>query len=259
MTNHKAISNRLDKYNESIQAAINHGVKYYIDEDAAVLGGAPARFACGFGYTLWSVDFQLSAMSRGVARVNNLAGRPTAVRQFWVPDASGGAANPGPHARAPFPAAPFIADFIGTGADTAAAEIDLDVEAHAFLSAYGLYDVASGGALRRVALVNLRLYNATASSDDRGSEAFTLTVPDSTKTVTVQRLHADKGVAAMGFDYDGPAGNVSWAGEQWSYKVDNGKGHYTTGKKVEETVTVKDGKAVVNVPNSEAVIVFISS
>lgn len=258
MTNHKAITNRLNKYNESIQAAINVGVKYYIDEDAAVLGGAPAIFSCGFGYTLWAVDFNLMAMSRGVSRVINLAGRPTAVRQFWVPDASGGKKNPGPHARAPFPAALFVADFIGMGDDTAVANIDLDITERPYLSAYGMYD-AAGGDLLRVALVNMRVYNGTSATADRGSEDFTVAVPDGVASVKVQRLHAGLGVAAMGFDYAGATGNVSWAGEQWSYKVDAGKGHYTTGSVEEETVTVSNGNAVVNVPNSEAVIVFIKS
>ena len=61
---------------------------------------------------------------------------------------------------------------------------------------------------------------------------------------------------ALGYDIGGSDANVTWAGEQWSYKIDNGKGHFPHGKQ-EETVQVKKGVAEVKVPDSEAVIVWI--
>ncbi|ETS78543.1 hypothetical protein PFICI_10605 [Pestalotiopsis fici W106-1] len=254
MLNHYTITNRLANYSESIQASKAMGLPYYIDEDAAVLGGAPPQFQSGFGYALWAVDFNLLCMTRGVARVNNLAGRPSASRQFWVPDDSAVDTNTGPQVRAPFPAAAYVADFIGAEGDTAVQEIDLG-EDRPYLSAYSAYDNASG-ALLRLALVNLRLYNGTLGGE-RGSEDFNVTLPAGVTSVTVRRLHADLGAAAQGFDYAGPTHNVSWAGEQWSYSVDLGKGHYTTGSPVMETINVDDGVATVNVLNSEAVIVYI--
>ncbi|KAH8682003.1 hypothetical protein BX600DRAFT_492108 [Xylariales sp. PMI_506] len=266
MLNHSAITSRLTHYAGSIASSQNASLPYIMSEDSAVLGGAPIHFQGGFAYTLWAVDFGLACMSRGVARVANLAGRPSAQRQFWVPDDSA-PANPGPQVRAPFPAAPFLADFIGgsDAADTAVAEIDLDAETHPFLSAYAVYNTtttssSSSSSLSRVALLNLDLYNATAAvaaGRARTSKAFAVAVGDGVTSVTVRRLHADLGVAAMGYDYAGPASNVTWAGEQWSYAIDNGNGHFVTGAAETETVAVTDGVATIVVPACEAVIITV--
>ena len=249
MTNHSAITSRFSKYAPSLKASQAHKVPYAIDEDAAVLGGAPITFASGFGYALWAVDFNLVAMSRGVARVNNLAARPSADRAFWCPDNSAAPKSPGPQVRAPFPSAIFVADFLGKGENTAVVEVDTKKD---LLSAYAAYDAKK---LQRVALVNLRLYNGT-EKETRGKMTFDVSVGN-VQSVKVQRLQADLGVAAMGYDFAGSKGNVSWAGEQWSYKLDGGKGHKTNGKAEESTVKVVNGVAAVDVPDSEAVIVFV--
>ncbi|KAH8900635.1 hypothetical protein GQ53DRAFT_740620 [Thozetella sp. PMI_491] len=77
-------------------------------------------------------------------------------------------------------------------------------------------------------------------------------------SVIVQRLHADLGDAAMGYEYGGAANNVSWAGEQWAYKLDDGHGHFINGVVESEMLSVlSNGTAIVNVPNSEAIIVYI--
>ncbi|KAL3961225.1 hypothetical protein ACCO45_002748 [Purpureocillium lilacinum] len=115
MINHTAITKRFGPYTPSIKATHDRKLDYAITEDSAVLGGAEIHFSDGFGYTLWAVDFNLAAMARGVARVTNLAGRPNAKRVFWTPDNTGGKPSPGPQVRAPFPAAMFVADFVGKG------------------------------------------------------------------------------------------------------------------------------------------------
>ncbi|KAK6843624.1 hypothetical protein PG987_004484 [Apiospora arundinis] len=118
-----------------------------------------------------------------------------------------------------------------------------------------MYDTRQNGKLERVALVNLRLYNGTQTpSDKRGVETFRVPVPQGVKSVKVRRLHADRGAAAMGYDFGGREHNVTWAGQQWSYSIDQGKGH---GKVVEDEVKVQNGVAAVQVPDSEAVIVFV--
>lgn len=251
MTNHSAITERFKVYAPNLKASQSKNIPYAIDEDAAVLGGAPITFAGGFGFTLWSVDFNLVAMSRGVARVSNLAARPSADRAFWCPDNSGGPNSPGPQVRAPYPAAIFVADFIGKG-NVAVTEIDTKRD---LLSAYAAYDSGSKK-LQRVALVNMRLYNGT-KTDKRGKETFKVQVGKGIQSVKVQRLHAERGVGAMGYDFGGSNSNVSWAGEQWSHSLDQGKGHYTTGKVEESTVKVTNGVASVDVPDSEAVMVFV--
>ncbi|KAK8124773.1 glycoside hydrolase family 79 protein [Apiospora kogelbergensis] len=255
MLSHRAITERLQtRYGASIAKSREAGLPFVMSETAAVLGGAPLTFMSGFGYGLWAVDFGLACMARGVSRVANLAGRPVAGRVFWVPDETGGAKNPGPQVRAPYPAAIFLADFVGK-TPGAVKELDLGVKDHPYLSAYAMYDAQQGGKLGRVALVNMRLYNGTRTpGDKRGVETFRVPVPQGVQSVKVRRLHADHGAAAMGFDFGGREHNVTWAGQQWSYSVDQGKGH---GKVVEDEVKVQDGVAAVNVPDSEAVIVFM--
>ncbi|UNI23789.1 hypothetical protein JDV02_009587 [Purpureocillium takamizusanense] len=253
MINHTAISERFGPYLPSIKATRDRKLDYAITEDSAVLGGAQIHFSGGFGYTLWAVDFNLAAMARSVARVTNLAGRPNAKRVFWTPDNTGGEPSPGPHVRAPFPAAIFVADFIGKRSPSAVKEIKTQGD---LTSAYAMYDEKSG-TLRRVALVNMRLYNGTASTN-RQRLSFQVNVGSGVKQVKVRRLRADKGVAAMGYDFGGPSNNVSWAGEQWSHGVDFGKGHFRTGKVEEHVVKVdNNGVALVVVPDSEAVMLLV--
>lgn len=251
MINHTAITTSLDLYNPGIKASHDEEITYAITEGAAVLGGPPVEFSGGFGYTLWAVDFNLAAMTRGVSRVANLAGRPNARRVFWTPDETGGEESPGPHARAPFPAAVFVADFIGKDVDTAATEVETEGD---LTSAYAVYDEEKGE-LQRVALLNMRLYNGT-DGEERGEHTFEVEVGE-VEEVKVRRLHADRGVAAMGFDFGGEKSNVTWAGEQWSHDVDLGKGHFLGEGTEEEDVEVKEGVASVVVPDSEAVMVMI--
>jgi hypothetical protein len=255
MINHKAIVDRFAMYAPSMEAARSQGIAYAITEDAAVLGGAPTSFSGGFGYALWAVDFNLAAMARGVSRVTNLAGRPSAKRVFWVPDGSAGEANPGPHVRAPFPAAMFVADFVGMGGPEAVKE--LVIGGADLLSAYAMYDDETRR-LERVALVNMRLYNGTSSGEqERPKETFQVAVPDGVKSARVRRLRADLGVASMGYDFGGPEHNVTWAGEQWTYAVDQGSGHFPSGGVVEKMIEAQAGTVTVVVPNSEAVILFM--
>lgn len=152
--------------------------------------------------------------------------------------------------------------------EVAVHEIDLGTAAHPYRSAYAAYSSGAGGhggheggKLQRVALLNLRLYNGTAAAEQgtrRGSEAFRVPVGEGVEAVEVRRLHADLGAAAMGFDHSGPAHNATWAGEQWSSRVDGGRGHFARGRGQEvETVPVRDGVALVEVPDSEAVMVSV--
>lgn len=253
MINHTAITDMFKSYEPSIKASHDAGINYAITEDAAALMGGQIEFSCGFASTLWAVDFNLAAMSRGVSRVANLAGRPNAKRVFWAPDDSGTKnGSPGPQVRAPFPAAMFVADFVGKEGGSAVAEVDVKDN---LVSAYAMYD-EDRGELQRVALVNMALYNGTETGKKRNVPTFDVEVGKA-KEVKVQRLHADKGVAAMGYDFGGKDSIVSWAGEQWSYKLDHGKGHFPGLVKEEDTVEVEDGVASVPVPDSEAVIIFL--
>lgn len=67
-------------------------------------------------------------------------------------------------------------------------------------------------------------------------------------------LRADAGAEAAGYDVD-PSQNIPWAGQQWSYKADQGKGHRSGNTST--TLQVINGQATVPMRDSEAVIVSL--
>ncbi|KAL7622188.1 hypothetical protein AAE478_007691 [Parahypoxylon ruwenzoriense] len=254
LMNHKAITNLFAGYLKSMNAVQpadgGDGVSYILSETgSSTVKGVTLQYTSGFGATLWSVDFQLTALSRRIKRVVD-SGRPIAKQGSWTPDNSGN--NGGPAVRSPFSANIFVADFIGKDKPRNVVEVLPNEE---YLSAYVAYDDGSKKA-DRVALVNLKAWDK-ASNQARGHHTFAVPVAQGTDSVKVRRLHADLGVWATGFDLGGTKENVTWAGEQWTYKVDQGKGHFVTGKLEEQTVKVQDGKALVNVPDTEAIIVYL--
>jgi hypothetical protein len=233
-------------------------IPFVISEGADILGGAPLTYAGGFAYTLWAVDFNLASMSHGFARVSNLAARPHCDRAFWTPDNSAGDFSPGPQVRAPYPAAMFVADFLGKGNSSSVVELDTDSD---LLSAYAMYDTGSKDRdLVRVALCNLNMYNGSSNHQSpRGTQTFELPMPDHITNVTVRYLRADLGVGAMGYDFGGSTNNVSWGGEQWSHDIDQGKGHLTTGQVEEDVLNVTSGKVSVDVQDSEVAMVIVAA
>ncbi|KAI1380651.1 hypothetical protein F4677DRAFT_194023 [Hypoxylon crocopeplum] len=251
LMNHTAIKNKFNGLMSSINAVqpVN-GVSYILSETgSSIVKDVVLEYTSGFGAALWSVDFQLAAMTRRIRRIVD-SGRPVAKHASWVPDDSGN--NGGPAVRPPFSANMFVADFIGKDKARSVLSVLPNQE---LVSAYVMYDAASKKP-DRVALTNLKAWDG-ASGEARGAQAFVVPVAAGTASVKVRRFHSDAGVWAMGFDTGGAKENVTWAGEQWTYKVDKGKGHFVGGKLQEQTVAVQDGKAVVNVPDSEAVIVYL--
>lgn len=230
-----------------------------LSEVGSAIGGSPLTFGGSFGAAMWAVNFHLAAMAHGVQRVCNTMG-PGATHAFWEPDNSGRQAK-GPAVNGIFPAAAYIADFVGKDDDLGrVTELSSGVES---LTAYAMYGLKSDKPTR-VALINLHEWHeddTPALSPKRGAVTVTLDVGEETKSVTIQRMQSEKGSTALGFDQSNEQGrpweNVTWAGEQWSHKVDMGKGHFVSGPQ-EEKAKVSQGKVRVVVPDTEAVIVFLS-
>lgn len=263
--NHKVITGRFPPIDNTINHIKADGNKldYVISETGSAIGNADVTFSGAFGAALWAVDFHLYAMTRGVKRISNTM-RPEATHAYWIPSnpfpkmAPKDQKTKGPSVHGMFPSAPFIADFVGTQGKVV--EVPVPGSPETF-SAYAMYDVNSG-ALKRVALVNLVEWNpsmprhrghATISLDF--GDGFEEATEDGLQPASVHRMHADNGAAAKGFDLGGFHDNVTWAGEQWTFKVDTGRGHFPHGKENEPVTINDDGKATVTVPDSEAVIV----
>lgn len=261
--NHKAITTKFDNYSKAITFLnSNHKqVDFVLSESGSTLGSRNP-FAEHFATTLWSVDFQLYAMTQGVKRVAGTQ-RPEARHSLWLP--SQGKSKP--QVQAAYYAQPFVADFIGKTSRTDVVNMPLDSEIMSTYAAYG-----PDGKLARVALVNLREWNRGASEkadgnknrnengnrnrneeNQRGHRTFALKVPNDINSVKVGKLSAPTGAKAGGIDNGGA--HIMWQGQQWSYKLNNGKVHPTSPKT--EVVKVNDGKALVKVEDSEAVIVYL--
>jgi hypothetical protein len=259
LMSHSAI---VSKYNNGYGAGNDYvlantpNVAFVISEGGSSLIGPPLEFQDSFGAALWEVDWELYLMSQGVKRVD-VTHRPAAPHSVWVPDdsandASNGAQqNIGPEVRAPYYGLPLIADFQGKSSGRVTAILENDLA-----TAYAIYNPSSGK-VSKVALVNLKFWSADVGGT-RGSVTFNIPVPSGISTVTVQRLRADSGAHALGYDHEGQGGMITWAGYTWSYKLDQGSGSRVTGVPVSQTVQVCNGIATVKLPDSEAAVVFFS-
>jgi hypothetical protein len=166
--------------------------------------------------------------------------------------------NLGPQVRGPWFAAPFVADFVGMSPGRV-----VRLWEEEFGVAYGMFDPASAR-LSKVAVVNLRYWSADTGAVDgsaeRGNVTFSIPVQDrSIENVTVRRLIADAGAHALGLDAGGDDQPITWAGETWSYSMDNGRGHFVDGVSRGETVEVCEGMAIVSVEDTGAAIVFLDT
>lgn len=213
--NHTEIKAKFHNHEKSLSYLNSYGkIPYILSETGSSLSGG-LKLSGVFGGCLWSVDFQLYAMSRGVARVASTQ-RPVSKHSLWTPLACLPGV-PGPSVRPLFYAQPFIADLLGKSGKTDVVEMDLQSDV---FTAYGAYE---GDTLARIALINMRQWHEGGGKQP-GNHTFSVNVPGNATTVTVQALHADAGSEALGFDLNSNQ-NITWAGYQWSYSVDNGKGH----------------------------------
>ena len=257
--NHSAITSKFD---DGYIAALRYveanmpDVDYILSETGSGLKLPPLEFQDAFGACLWAVDFNLYAMSLGVKRLDATQ-RPAAPHSLFVPDTStndpalGIEYNMGPQVRGPYFAVPMVADFVGQNPGSVVQLLGEDLA-----TAYAMYDLSSG-LLEKVALVNLKYWSADTDGE-RGNMTFSIPIPDSNATsVVVQRLRADAGAHAQGYDVQGADGMITWAGETWSYDLDNGEGHLVTGVPVSEEIEVCNRMAWVDLEDSGAAIVYL--
>ena len=248
--NHTATTSLFTSCNSEINYlnSYNPGIQFVLSETGSG-EESPIQVQAGFGAALWCIDFRLYSLTQGVARVDATQ-RPAALHSYWVPDNSAEFVNPGPQVRASWYALPYIADFLGPNPGKVA-EVDLGSDV---LTAYAIYD-ANTNVISKVALLNLRIWVIGESTNVRGSENISFPLPVNSVSYTVRRLESAAGAQAMGFDYGGPEQNITWAGEQWSYAIDQGRGHALEGVVAVEPYTVTNGNVEVEILDSEAVII----
>ncbi|KAI9716504.1 MAG: hypothetical protein M1828_007664 [Chrysothrix sp. TS-e1954] len=254
LMNHEAIVSRLEPYKESIQYVRNEGIPFILGEVGnGDIGGANLTFQAVLGSALWAVDFQMYAMSLGISRVT-MTNKVNAGFSLWQPTTTG---QYPAAVRAPYYAQPFIADFIGKSGATHVQNHNIALPGgkgpDPYLSAYGGYESRN---LARIAIVNLHLWSDITSAANSGPRPTVHTHLKVNKavgsTVAVERLTAPHGA------YASAQQGITWAGEQWDYSPDLGKGRIVDPNHT-ETVKVQKGTdgnfVLVGVKSSEAVIV----
>lgn len=137
----------------------------------------------------------------------------------------------------------MAADFLGSDTSKSTRVQSLQIPgSDQKLSAYASH---LGTDLSKVAIFNMRLWDASVSKGPRPDEKIELELPTTVKSVTVQRLTGPGAFAQE---------NVSWGGEDWTYES-GGKGEMISVDK--ETLPVIQGKVIVSVKATEAVIVYL--
>ncbi|CAH0016613.1 unnamed protein product [Clonostachys rhizophaga] len=200
------------------------------------------QYQARLGSALWAVDFYLYSLSIGVSRFNYQQIMHSGF-DLWLPHASGG-----------FPAQvfsnyysqPFLADFVGSSGKTRVAKLDVVIgESVPNLAAYAAFE---DGVVKRIAVANLGYWNRTSSTFDRPVASIRLDLALETDLLTVAHLGSPDGAGAG-------AETITYAGSQWTFES---LGEEVKGIRNDtEEVVVENGGAVINVPASEAVIIYL--
>ncbi|KAI0437923.1 hypothetical protein F4803DRAFT_555535 [Xylaria telfairii] len=192
-----------------------------------------------FASALWSLDFQLCALSMNVSRINWQQILRSDL-QMWRPVKT---SLGEPRVTAHFYSQPFVADFIGKTGKTRVFELDIGTPQNGLYAGYAAYD---DGKLARVALLNLELWDSQSSSGGRSEAKFSLSgLSGAGSNITVHHLNADNGALAQE--------NVTYSGLEWTW-ASLGKQ-----KKVKDDSKVLEinGKVDVIVKATQAVLLVI--
>ncbi|KAK5726565.1 hypothetical protein LTR15_002450 [Elasticomyces elasticus] len=249
-TNNLRAVNDLLNISASIQAIPD---KNLIPSASFILGegNSLARQGIGgvsnsFGAALWGLDYALSLVSHGIGRWHMHQGVNYRY-QAWQPVET---RNTTKGTKAPFYGNVAVSAFLGdlTNAESRPYVVDLELP-NFDESAFASY---VDGKLRKLIVINMDEYNATASNvgyvDDypRPVETYSFQLPRGYKSAQLQRLMANGSDAITGVTFDG----YSYAAE-----LDNGKPVLLSNVTVGERLRVgRNGKAIVKLPRSSAVI-----
>lgn len=232
LMNHTAVARSLANH-VSYAKSIVANADYVIGEHNSLYGGGAAGLSDVFGAALWGMDFALHAAATGIVKrvhFHQAIGSPYAA---WSPVAP---LQTKPAYYGKLAAATFLANASAIRVRTLPLGGRADVD-----SGYGAY---VDGVLERIAILNLREYDAAAGTS-RGRKVYAVKVEPESRW-TVKRLWApgarDKtGVAFNGFAYEAKTA---------------GKPERVSALPSNEQVTAdKGGKLVVEVADSEAVVI----
>lgn len=194
------------------------------------------------GAALWQVDFMLYTMTLGVNRVHMQSGYGFEF-SLWQPSEFN---NQPAEVYANYYAQLFVGDFIGSSGKMQAVQVDTG--GSDTLTAYAAYEA---GTLKRVAITNLGYYDGTqANRGQRATQTFTIAVPSSVSSVTVQTLTAPNGAVET------DTANITWAGMKYTLEND---GMAQSVGNASSVLQVTNGHVTVSLAASQAVMVFFGA
>ncbi|KAK8242963.1 hypothetical protein IWZ00DRAFT_512334 [Phyllosticta capitalensis] len=255
LMNHAFTKYRMSNFSETLDTLETNGnnIPLIFGEVGSALGGAGSAdydLNARLGAALWTVDWLLYSMTFGLKQASMQLGiafpfagfQPATVNSSTSPYSSptNDTDHPG-RVLGGFYGDIFVADFIGRDGELRVAELETT---NNNITAYAGY---SSDALRKVALVNLQLWNGTEAQGSRPTETISLDgLGEDTTKVKVQRLTGPSGMAL--------ATEISWAGQQW---LTEGNGLPTTTKNDTLTLAVEGGAVDVEIKASEALLVTL--
>ena len=194
-----------------------------------------------FGSALWNVDFALQAASIGVQRVHMHQGVNYRYGS-WQPletNRSVKATKPAFYGNA------ATADFVGRASGELRVK-ELKLKNGKAAEEESVYVASVDGVVDRLAVVNLRQWNAT-TSEKRPEQRYEFQTCGDVKEATVRRL-----IAEGSDSYSG----VTYGGFSYNLELDEGRPVRLDNVTDVEIVPIgHDGKLVVKVPSSSAVVV----
>lgn len=243
---HSSIAGHLDLFKPAIDWLREHNpdIPYILSEIGNSLSPThDYAYQAVLGSALWQVDFQLYALSIGVARFNFQQIMHSGF-DLWLPQASG---DSQPQVFASYYAQPFVTDFVGSSGAAQVAQLDVSDESTGNWAAYAAFE---DGAPKRLAVLNLNYWNSSSSTSARASQTVSVSVPDDVTSVRVDLLSSPLGAG-------GSADSITYAGSQWTYES---LGLEVKGVRNDtETLDVVDGQVSITVYQSSAVLVHLTA
>lgn len=198
-----------------------------------------------FGAALWNLDFALHAASIGVQRLHLHQGVNYRYGS-WQPietNRSVRATKPAFYGNA------ATVDFVGRAAGNLTV-VELDLQDRGAVEEEAVYAAFVDGVVERLAVVNLRQWNATDGAEKRPEQEYAFQTTGGVKEAKIKRLIAE------GSDmYSG----VTYAGFSYNLELDEGRPVRLENVTDVETVAVgSDGRLVVKVPDASAVVITLA-
>lgn len=237
--NHQAISSRLDLFRPYIDFLhkSHPNIPFILSEVGNSLNPThDYDYQAVLGSALWAVDFQLHAMSIGVARIN-WQQIMHAGYDMWLPIDSGDMTK---QTFANFYAMPFVADFIGKEGDKRVTTLETGVKN---VAAYAVFVDDSP---TRVAIVNLNAWDQ--GEGPRSAVSFELRVPTGHESVRVHLLNSPQGAHAS-------AASITYAGSQWT--SDSEGRELKDVRHDTKVLKVQDGKVKIAAFDSQALLIHL--